>query len=207
MANAAQIRKAQERREARRNAVQKNEQASKDQEKELAALSDRLRGVAKNEDGTVDRGVENDSLDRTQVGLAEPMPTNYQNPSARQMPKGPSNKKIAAQQAAEAQAQRDLEATVNPLDDQPDVHDLSQYAARGEEPPLHVLNAIARRADNTIKDDARIAAQAAGKAAYDALTEHRSNRSPEARHKKIEQAMRDAAAAKSQVGAADPAKK
>lgn len=202
MANAAQIRKAQERREARKNAVQKNEQASKDQEKELAALSDRLRGVSSGE-----RGVENDDLDKSQVGLADPMPAEYQNPSVRQMPKGPSNKKIAAQKAAEAQAERDLQATVNPLDEQADVHDLSRYAARGEEPPLHVLNAIARRADNTIKDEARVAAQAAGKAAYEALTEHRSNRSPEARHKKIEQAMRDAAAAKSQVGAADPAKK
>jgi hypothetical protein len=186
MANAAQIKKAQDRREARKNAVKGNEEAAKRQEYELAALSDKLRGVSNPDAPPVDISAH--------IATTQPMPADYENPSERPR-KGPSSRKIAAQQAAEAQAEIDVRATVNPLDEQI-THDLSYYTARGEEPPLHVLNAIAKQNDNAIKDDARIAAQAAGKAAYDALTEHRSNRSPESRYKKIEQTMKDAAAAK-----------
>lgn len=195
MPNAEQIRKTQERRAARAGRVKANEQASVDQEKELAALSDRLRGVTQ-PDPDADAEYNEAGLRTDQVGMAAPV-------VAKAAPKSRSAQKVASQIAAEAQADRDVRATVAPLDK--DAHDLSAYAAAGTEPPLHVLNAIARRADNAIKDDARVAAQAAGKAAYEALTEHKQ-RGPEARHKKIEQYLRAAASAKSQVGAADPEK-
>lgn len=193
MPNAEQIRKTQERRAARAGKVKANEQAAVDQEKELAALSDRLRGVTQPDP---DAEYNEAGLRTDQVGMAAPV-------VAKAAPKSRSAQKVASQIAAEAQADRDVRATVAPLDE--DAHDLSAYAAAGTEPPLHVLNAIARRADNAIKDDARVAAQAAGKAAYEALTEHKQ-RGPEARHKKIEQSLRAAASAKSQVGAADPEK-
>lgn len=195
MPNPSQIKKAQDRRAARQGKVAANAQAAVDQEHELAALSDRVRGVTKPDpDATYNEA----GLRTDQVGMAEPVVQKRTGTRAEQ--------KQAAQEAAAAQAEADVQATVNPLPEQ-DVHDLGYYRANNIDPPLHVLNAIARRADNEHKDDARVAAQAAGKAAYEALTDHRSNRSPESRYKKMEQSMRDAAAAKSQVGAADPEKK
>lgn len=201
MPNAEQIRKTQERREARANAKKTNTQAAIDQEHELAALSDRLRGQKADPDARFNEA----GLRVDQVGMAAPIDDTdpEDHPKTSTKAKSRSAQKIAAQLAAEKQAEIDVRAT--PVQKR-DEHDLSQYAASGTEPPLHVLNAIARRADQDIRDQAAEAAQAAGKAAYDVLTERRSQRNPETRHKTVEEAMRAAAAAKSQVGAADPVK-
>jgi len=209
MPNPSQIQKSAERRAAREGKKAANVKAADQQEHELAALSDRLRGVtqpdalakARDADATFNEA----GLRTDQVGMAEPVVDT--DPEDRPAPKANSRKakKEAAQAAAEVQAERDLQATINPIPEQ-DEHDLSYYRANQIEPPLHVLNAIARRADNEIRDQAAEAARAAGKAAYDVLTERRQQRDPASRHKTVEKAMRDAAASKSQVGAADPAK-
>lgn len=204
MPNAEQIRKTQERREARANAKKTNVQASIDQEHELAALSDRLR--AKKGQVDPDARFNEAGLRVDQVGMAAAAEVDdtdpEDHPKTSVKAKSRAAQKVAAQIAAEQQADIDVRATVA----QPDEHDLSQYAANGTEPPLHVLNAIARKADNDMRDTAAEAAQAAGRAAYDVLTERRNQRNPETRHKTVEEAMRAAAAAKSQVGAADPVK-
>jgi hypothetical protein len=211
MPNPSQIQKTAERRAARAGKKAEHEQAAVTQEHELAALSDRLRGkttpptdVEKARDA--DAKLNEAGLRVDQIGLAEPVVDSDPEDAPVKAKAGTrASQKQTAQLAAEKQAEADLQATVNPLPEH-DEHDLSYYRSTNTEPPLHVLNAIARRADDAVKDDARVAAQAAGKAAYEALTEHRDSRSPESRHKTMEKAMRDAAAAKSQVGAADAQK-
>jgi hypothetical protein len=206
MPSTEQIKKAQDRRAAREGKKAANVEAAANQEHELAAISDRLRGVAKPDP---DAQFNEAGLRVDQIGMADPAEgadeDGFHRAAAKPAVKGTRAQQKAAQQAAAAaQAEADVQATVNPLPER-DEHDLGYYRAHNIEPPLHVLNAIARRADNAIKDDARVAAQAAGKAAYEALTEHKQ-RGPEARHKGIEKALREAAASKSQVGAADPVK-
>ncbi len=201
MPNAEQMRKTQERRAARAGAKAANVQASQDQEKELAALSDRLRAKKTDPDAKFnDAGLRVD-----QVGMAEPVDDSDPEdaPKTKVKAKTRAAQKAASQIAAERQADIDVRATVAPERDE---HDLSYYVAHNIEPPLHVLNAIARRADSEMRDIAADAAQAAGKAAYNVLTERRDQRNPETRHKTVEEAMRAAAAAKAQVGAADPKK-
>lgn len=188
MPNPSQINKAAERRAARAGKKAANVDAAAQQEHELAALSDRLRGIVKPDPD--DSGNETVVVAKAKSGTR-------------------AEQKAATQAAAAAQAEVDVRATVNPLQER-DEHDLSWYRANNVDPPLHVLNAIARRADNVQKDDARIAAQAAGKAAYDALTEHRSARSHESRYKTMDKTMtdaRNAAAAKAQADAAGSTKK
>jgi len=208
MPNPSQIQKSAERRAAREGKKAANVKASEQQEHELAALSDRLRGVtqpqtdiekARDADATYNEA----GLRVDQVGMADPIDEEDQ-----PAPKATSRKAKtqAAQAAAEVQAEKDLQATINPIGER-DEHDLSYYRSTNTEPPLHVLNAIARRADTEMRDEAAEAARAAGKAAYEVLTERRQQRNPESRHKTVETAMRAAAADKSQVGAAEPAKK
>lgn len=191
MPNPSQINKAAERRAARAGKKAANVDAAAQQEHELAALSDRLRGIVKPDPGAAD-----DSGSETVIAAKAKSGTR-------------AEQKAATQAAAAAQAEADVRATVNPLQEH-DEHDLSWYRANNVDPPLHVLNAIARRADSVQKDDARIAAQAAGKAAYDALTEHRSARSHESRYKTMDKTMtdaRNAAAAKAQADAAGSTEK
>lgn len=203
MPNVEQMRKTQERREARANAKKANVEAAEQQEHELAALSDRLRGKKADPDARFNEA----GLRVDQVGMAEPVTDTdpEDRPKTSVKAKSRSAQRAAAQIAAEKQAEADVQATIAPPEE--DEHDLSAYRARGEEPPLHVLNAIAKRADKAMRDEATEAAQAAGKAAYDVLTERRNQRNHESRFKTVETAQRAMAAKKAQVGAADPAAK
>lgn len=204
MPNAEQIRKTQERRAARAKAKTDNVQAAEDQEHELAALSDRLRAKKTDPDAQFNEA----GLRTDQIGMAAAVDDSDPEdaPQKGKKAKSRSAQREAIQIAAAAQAEADVQATVAPPT--VDEHDLSIYRSRGEEPPLHVLNAIAKQADKAMRDEATEAAQAAGRAAYDVLTERRNVRNHESRHKTIEQAerLKSAAAAKSQVGAADPEK-
>lgn len=162
--------KAQERREAREKGKATNAQAAIDQEFNLAALHDRLVRQAKGEETDADR----------EDGIAE----------KRSPPPAPVARKDmrAAQQIVAAkQAERDAQATVAPLVEEP--VNLAAYTSKGLEPPLHVLNALARRADNAIRDEARDVAQVVGKAAFDELSGRRKA-GHESRQRSVTEAMR-----------------
>ena len=105
-------------------------------------------------------------------------------------------KQALARRDAAEQADRDA-AVVAELPE--DRLDLSYYRARGEEPPLHVLNAIAKRDSMAIKDDARELARAVGKVAYEEATGF-GERQRHTRMKRVNVMLSEQAKAKAKAG-------
>lgn len=103
-------------------------------------------------------------------------------PAAKPKPTA-ATRKAAARKAAEEQAEKDVRQTA-------EAPDIKTYLARGETPPLHVLNALAKNADAGVRDEARVVANAAGKAAFDQLVGRRSPRGDvHTRHKRVRTAV------------------
>lgn len=175
MPNLDNIRKAQERREARANKKAENTQAAEDQERELAALSDRLRGKLSPEEkaAATAAGGDDDALEPKQT-------TKAKNVSR-------AASKRQRQEEAEKQAEADLQATVAPDDDEE--IDLTPYRSTGRHVPLHVLNKLAARADQNTRDEAREVAQAVGKLAYAELSGRAPERGRHARNRRLAESI------------------
>lgn len=80
--------------------------------------------------------------------------------------------------------------------------DLKDYRHTLDNPPLNVLNELAKKARKTQLDHARSIAKAAGKAAFDIATGRRPPAQRD-RHAKVAQAQRDMAAAQEKKKAAE----
>lgn len=98
----------------------------------------------------------------------------------------------AKRRAAEVQAAKD--ATLVP--EEVEVEKFLGENAYGNTPPLHVLNAIASKADAAIRDEARQIANAAGKAAFDLAVGRRGRHDTVNRHRRMRDQMAAADAAK-----------
>lgn len=173
MPNPESIRKAQEKREARKAARAGNAAAVTDQTAKLAKLTE-LQKKAKTDPQAAEE------LRKTQP------------PKAPVKPVSKKERQVQARKAAEQQAARD--AAVVPQVDE-DKLDLGYYTSRGLEPPLHVLNQIAKRNDVAIRDDARSLARAVGEVAYEQALS-RDHRNRHSRMRRINKAIAEADAIK-----------
>lgn len=185
MPNLDTIRKSQERRAAREAKVEANKQEAKDQEYNLAKLSEDLQKARGNKPVSHVEGeapVDDSDPEGASIVGDRKRPDSRASRDARARSRG--EQKIMRQLAAEKQADKDAQATVAP-DDPDEVIDLSIYTNRGIEPPLHVLNKLAVRADRAMRDEAREVGQAVGRAAMDVLTERRATQSRESRMNKV----------------------
>jgi hypothetical protein len=182
MPNPETIRKAAEKREARKAARAGNEDAVVTQTKELAALT-QLQKAAKKDPAAA-------------AELREKQPPK---PVAKPMTK--KQRQVAARAAAEKQA--DADARVVPTVDE-DKLDLEYYTSRGIEIPLHILNQIAKRNDTAIRDDARDLARAVGQVAYEQALD-RDHRNRHSRERKVNKAIAEADRAKAEKAAAEKA--
>ena len=104
-------------------------------------------------------------------------------PPARPPKRDRAADRIAAKARAEKQADEDAKVTAR----EPDIDAALAHAQRGGHLPLHVLNAMAREADQGIRNEAREIGKAAGAAAHDAALSLRPERS---RHKRFIKARR-----------------
>lgn len=186
MPNLEGIRRTAERRAARSQKTKENVQAAVDQEAALAELKNRV--------------------DREKAGTATEADTDILNAlrqraeqQAKPQRQSRAQRRIEQQITATAQAEADVQRTVAPLDDTP--VDLSYYSSRGIEPPLHVLNHMAKQADKAMRDTNRDAASAAGKAVFDVLNDKRPESGRESRNKTVATAMRAMADAKAKQAA------
>lgn len=185
MPNLDTIRKSQERRAAREAKKAEHEQEAKDQEFSLAKLSEQLQASRGGKPKSHVEGEElvndDDDVEGASIVGDRKRPDSRASRDARARSR--SEQKVMRQLAAEKQADIDAQATVAP-DDQEDI-DLAHYRQRGIEPPLHILNKLAVRADRAMRDEAREVGQAVGRAAMDVLTERRASQSRESRMNKV----------------------
>jgi hypothetical protein len=185
MPNLDTIRKSQERRAAREAKVKATEQESKDQEYKLAKLSEQLQAQRGGKPKSHIEGEEpvsdDDDVEGASIVGDRRRPDSRADRDARARSRG--EQKIMRQIAAEKQADLDAQATTAP-DDGENV-DLAFYRQRGVEPPLHVLNKLAVRADRQMRDEAREVGQAVGRAAMDVLSERRATQGRESRMNQV----------------------
>lgn len=154
MPNPEQMRKAAERREARRTARDTH-----------AAQADA------------------EAVTLSQKSEAQSQP-DYVAPARVAAPAKSRKERVAAQHRA-AEVQADVDAAVTAC--APDVDAALETARQGGTLPLHVLNALAKEADDNLRDEARQIGSAAGKAAMDAANVLRPERS---RHKRFNRVRR-----------------
>lgn len=146
MPNADSITKAKERREARVAGKAAAVEKSAAELIETAKLSE-LQGKAK----SGDKEAASTLVQRQPQRTASVAQTKKQ-------------RQEAARKEAEKQAERDVRVT-SEIDESE--LDLATWTARGQEPPLHILNAIAQRNDQALREDARELARAVGQYAYE----------------------------------------
>jgi hypothetical protein len=180
MPNPESIRKQAEKRAQRKAARTGNEEKVKTETQELAALT-QLQKAAKTDP-------------KAAAELREKQPPK---PAAKPLSK--KEKQVAARKAAEKQADADARVTAKVDEDK---LDLAYYRDRGIDPPLHVLNEIAKRNDAAIRSDARDLARAVAEVAYEQAT----NRDTRARHSR-ERKMQNALAEQAKIKAAKDAAK
>lgn len=173
MPNAAQIKKAQELREAKANAKAANAEA---------AAAELLATSKKSEAQAVERGNSDPLAAERALEEAKRKPRPVVNSKDRK-----KAEKEAARAAAQKQADEDVRVVA-----QPDEKPLSYYRENGIEPPLHVLNRQAQEADVALRDDARELARAVGQMAYQQALAPRGRHS---RERKINKFLDEAAAA------------
>ena len=94
-----------------------------------------------------------------------------------------ADKRAAAKRAAALQAEADVRVMPEPVK----AETVADYLARGETPPLHILNAMAKATNKTIDQEAREMANAIGKVAFD----HAKGKVSRNRHTRIKK-MNDA---------------
>lgn len=166
MPNPEAMKNAAQKREARRAAREANAVKADAQEKEMSILTE-LQNKAKTDPEAA-------------AALRAKAP---EKPPVRKLTK--AQRMAEERKAAEAQA----EADVRVLSALPEADlDLSKWEARGEKPPLHILNAIAQRNDQAIRDDAREMAQAVGKLVYEQANA-RDSRGRHLRERRMQQAI------------------
>lgn len=166
MPNPEAMKNAAQKREARRAAREANTDAANTQEVEQAKLTE-LQNKAR-----VDP-----------EAAAELREQSKSRPVVKKVSK--AERQAAARKAADAQAEVDVRVTNEVSEDD---LDLTKYAERGEEPPLHILNALAQRNDQAIRDDAREMAQAVGKMVYEQANS-RDSRGRHARERRMKMIM------------------
>lgn len=179
MPSADKLREAAKKREERAAARDRNTAKAEEQTQELAKLT-QLQKAAKTDPDAAKE-------------LAATQPAK---PVVKPMTK--KEKQAAARKAAEKQA--DADARVVPQLDESKL-DLAYYRDRGVEPPLNVLNEIAKRNDVAIRDDARDLARAVGEVAYNQALD-RDHRNRHARERRINRAIAEAERAKAAAEAA-----
>lgn len=173
MVNPESIRKAADKRAQRKAAREGTEDAVRTQTEELAKLT-QLQNEAKTDAGKAQELIKQQPL----------------KPVVKPMSK--KERQLAARKAAEKQA--DADARVVPQVDDEKMT-LAYYNDRGLEPPLHVLNHIAKMNDGAIRDDARDLARAVAEVAYDQALD-RDHRNRHTRERKMNKAIAEAAALK-----------
>lgn len=166
MPNAEQVKKAQERREARTAGKAAAIETSAAELIEHARLSE-LQAKARDGD----------------LKAAETL-------AVRQPPKPPVSaskaaRKEQARKAAEKQADADVRVT-SQIDE--DDLDLTKWRERGQEVPLNILNAIAQRNDQALRDEAKELARAVGTYTYEQAVSA-DTRGRHARQRKIAKAI------------------
>lgn len=154
MVDQAKITAARKQREERIAAREANVAKSKAEAQELAVLSEQQAAAKK---------------------AGEPVPSAAPKPQ-QVKPLSKKERQALDQARAEKQAEEDVKRVVDNIDIKAE---MARAAQEGRPLPLHVLNAMAKEADRSIKDEAKEIANAAGKAAYAVAAgkQHRLTRS------------------------------
>lgn len=87
--------------------------------------------------------------------------------SAKSISKAKAQSRAEKREAAAKAAERQAEEDVRVMPEKPSEETIQSYLERGETPPLHLLNALAKKADVALKDEARTMANAVGKVAFE----------------------------------------
>ena len=170
MPNADSIRKAAEKRAQRKAARDGNADTQKAETETLAKLTQLQKAAKKDPEAAAE--------------LREKQP-----PKPVEKPLTKNQKQAAARAAAEKQA--DADARVKATVDE-DKMSLAYWRARGEEPPLFVLNYHASKGDAAIRDEARDLARAVGQVAYEQALD-RDHRNRHSRERKMNRAVSEQA--------------
>lgn len=164
MPNLDQVRKAEERRKAREDAKKQHQADAIQQDQDLAQLSEEQSQPG--EDGVVP------------IKAAKAPPPVDRRATAAQRLK-----------AHEKQAQLDGEMVPKPLDE----IDLAYYRDNNLPVPLPILNAMAAKASEGIKNDAREVAKLVGEKTFAELSGRAPERSRYSRQRKVSRALAEAA--------------